>query len=239
MGDTHTDPVIAKLKNLRPHHVQLTLATGEVSKVKIPSNGNKWVRLQDVLGRVQWTQIDAFDGQNSLLGVVRADEFAAPDDDDQEEEEEASDDYEGKMLVLLAKVLTKRDTALAQTIATAVAAGVAAGSARDTAQMAGMNELMRGLTSGIAAISESYREAARVRNTADMVEASQGSPEIMQIVQMAMMAMNQPKQVQAPPPPPKQIAPPTRQHGDAGVPPVNVVRNADNSTTTTVREPGP
>lgn len=168
--------IIEQIKRLKPASLKMTLGDGSERPVAVPKAGNRWARVSQIIESVSWTTIECLDARGALLGPpIEADE--------DEDLGELADEHGGS--VQLARVMsdvmraTMKETRL-----------------MFDAQLRGQAELLSTMTDGMRHLSDVYRQALAVQSASAMGRESGGegdSPEVMKMLQMAMMLMAQPK----------------------------------------------
>lgn len=168
--------VVDEIKRYAPMSLKVTLRDGTEKAVGVPKSGNRWSRTQQILDALPWVQIECLDKDGKTIGIVEDDEEmdALPDEDHPQ--------------AGLARVLLEvmRTTMKEQRLTF-------------DAQLRGQAELLSAMTDGMRVIADSYKLAMQTQATALMSGAAADSnPEMLQMMQMAMTLMNQPKQVTGP-----------------------------------------
>lgn len=164
---------VEAIKRYTPAALKVTLTDGTERPVAVARAGNRWARIIAVLDKLSWATIECLDKDGRVLGIVEAE----PDDD----QEELDDDPGPERY--LARVLTD----------------VMRSTMRETrlmfdAQLKGQAELMSAMTEGMRHVSESYKTALQVQQATLMAAPSTAegeSPEVMKMMQMAMMMLAQ------------------------------------------------
>ncbi len=163
---------VEELKRLQPAALKAVLLDGTTTPIAVPKVRNRWSRVTQVLDSIPWVRLEALDQKGALLGAVEDDEqvedVVGPDGDDRD--------------VKIARVLleVQRETlrGVTQMFAT---------------QMKGQAELVDALIGGVRSISESYQHSLQVQRAAQVAEAAgAGGGAHPEIMQMLMLAMQQP-----------------------------------------------
>lgn len=191
------DPVIAKLRRLKPYQLRIELRDGTERKADIPKQGNKWERLAKLLDSLVWERIEAQDKEGKILGVVEAE----PDpelDDDEEDGNAASDFAQGCKLGANVAVAVMRTT---QKETRAMFA----------TQMEGQAHLMTAVIDGMNSIRDSYQLALRVQHATLSSQGNEGGDEVTNMMKMAMTLATMPKAPTPTTPPPKNANPKPEQ----------------------------
>lgn len=163
--------IVDVIKRYQPVSLKVTLRDGTEKPVAVPKAGNRWARTQQVLDALPWQTIECLDKDGRTSGVVEEDEEDGFDD---------ADDGDGAN-VALARVLLE----------------VMRGTMKETrqmfdAQLRGQAELLNAMTEGMRHMSESYRQALAVQ-ASHLLAPEGGTPEVAQMMQMALTLLNQPK----------------------------------------------
>lgn len=161
------DPVIAKLRRLKPAKFEVTLRDGTKKNVPLSSKQNRWEQLLDTLDAMQWVAIEAQDADGQVLGACER-------EGDWEDEIELDGDIE-------------RGQAFAKIILNAVATAMSETRKMFDAQMRAQTELTRAMLDSQHVLVESYSLALKVQATS-MGQMPEG-PEQDKVMQMLQMAM--------------------------------------------------
>lgn len=177
-----SDPVFGKLRRMTAlHYVMLD---GE-KKVQVPKAGNRWRKLADIMDGIEWDTCEAFDEDGTLLGVCRNENVGDDDDDD------ASGPADAPVTV----------GELAHVMKDLVVSTMKETREMFQAQIEGNARIIEGMADANRTIADSYSQALQVSSAVAAAQAgSEGGPEVMEMLKLAMPLVMMSRQTTQPAP---------------------------------------